>query len=221
LLPFEQTPLGLPKGIRREQLSIYGASDYATTADGGDYTVHVVVGIDQEHRLYLLDLWRKQSASDRWVESFCDLVQKWRPIGWAEETGQIKASVGPFLRKRLMERQLYIARKQFPTRGDKAVRCQAIRGRMAQCGLFVPVNAPWFASLKAELMVFPNGRNDDQADALGLIGQILDLMVPMSPDGYEFEKPKLLSTDPMQCTVTLDDLFEANERRSNKVLRIH
>ena len=30
----------------RDTLKVYGASDYAVTADGGDYTVHIVVGID-------------------------------------------------------------------------------------------------------------------------------------------------------------------------------
>src|SRR4029077_12726134 len=30
----------------RERLVVYGASDYAVTADGGDFTVHGVVGID-------------------------------------------------------------------------------------------------------------------------------------------------------------------------------
>jgi hypothetical protein len=29
-------------------------------------------------------------------------------------------------------------------------------------------------------------------------------------------QPKILSTDPSTCTVTLTDLFEANERRSKK-----
>ena len=56
----------------RETLRIYGASDYAVTADGGDYTVHIVVGIDPDGRMYLLDLWRKQTASDEWIEAFCD-----------------------------------------------------------------------------------------------------------------------------------------------------
>jgi hypothetical protein len=32
--------------------------------DGGDYTVHFVVGLDPEGRMYLLDRWRKQSSSD-------------------------------------------------------------------------------------------------------------------------------------------------------------
>jgi hypothetical protein len=75
-----------------------GASDYAVTADGGDYTVHVVVGIDPEWRMYVLDLWRAQESADKWIEAFCDLVQYWKPIGWAEEQGQIRAGVGPFLR---------------------------------------------------------------------------------------------------------------------------
>ena len=30
-------------------------------------------------------------------------------------------------------------------------------------------------------------------------------------------QPKILSTDPRTCTVTLTDLFEANERRSKKL----
>ena len=32
----------------RETLRVYGGSDYAVTADGGDYTVHFVVGLDPE-----------------------------------------------------------------------------------------------------------------------------------------------------------------------------
>ena len=43
-----------------ETLRVYGGSDYAVTADGGDYTVHVVVGIDPEGRMYLLDIWRRR-----------------------------------------------------------------------------------------------------------------------------------------------------------------
>jgi hypothetical protein len=33
---------------RTETMRVYGASDYAVTADGGDYTVHLVVGLDPE-----------------------------------------------------------------------------------------------------------------------------------------------------------------------------
>ena len=64
----------------RETMRIYGGSDYAVTADGGDYTVHLVVGLDPDGRMYLLDRWRKQSSSDEWIEAFCDLVLEWKPV---------------------------------------------------------------------------------------------------------------------------------------------
>lgn len=161
----------------RATMRVYGGSDYAVTADGGDYTVHVVVGIDPEGRMYLLDLWRKQASSAEWIESFCDLVLKWKPIGWAEEQGQIRAGIGPFLDKRARERRAYVVREQFPTRGDKAVRAQSIRGRMDMDGLFVDQRAPYYASLRSELLSFPAGKHDDQVDALGLVGQLLDKMI--------------------------------------------
>jgi predicted phage terminase large subunit-like protein len=161
----------------RETLRVYGGSDYAVSADEGDFTVHVVVGLDPEGRMYLLDLWRRQASSDQWVESLCDLVLRWKPLEWAEEQGQIRAGVGPFLDRRMRERRAYVSRRQFPTRGDKAVRAQSIRGRMALDGLYVSHQAPWFAALRAELLSFPAGKHDDQVDALGLVGQLLDTMM--------------------------------------------
>src|SRR5262245_4926815 len=129
----------------RETLRVYGGSDYAVTADGGDYTVHAVVGLDPEGHMYLLDGWRKQSSSDEWIEAFCDLVIEWKPVGWAEEKGQISAGVGPALDRRQRERK----------GGDKAVRAQSIRGRMALEGIYVPTNAPWFAEFTKRALELP------------------------------------------------------------------
>jgi predicted phage terminase large subunit-like protein len=162
-------------------LRVYGGSDYAVTSDGGDYTVHVVVGLDPDGRMYLLDLWRRQASSDVWIDAFCDLVLKWKPIGWAEEQGQIKAGVGPFLDRRMRERNAFVYRETFPTRGDKAQRAQSIRGMMAMNGLYVDQFAPWFPNLRSELLSFPAGKHDDQVDALGLVGQLLDMMLAGEP----------------------------------------
>jgi predicted phage terminase large subunit-like protein len=176
----------------RRNLAIYGGSDYAVTSDGGDYTCHVVIGIDPDDRVYLLDLWRSQSSSEIWIEAFCDLVARWKPIGWAEETGQIKSGVGPFLVKRMLERKAFVYREAFATRGDKAVRAQSIRGRIAMKGLHILKDAPWKADLIAEMMSFPVGVHDDQVDALGLVGQLLDRMETgaLTPDIKP--KPKAL-----------------------------
>jgi len=160
----------------RELMVTYGASDYAVTNDGGDYTVHMILGMDPQGRMYLCDVWREQAASDRWVEAFCDLVISWKPLSWAEETGQIRAGIGPYLDRRQRERKAYVARETFPTRGNKAVRAQSIRGRMALEGLYVPEHAPWYPAFRSELLSFDSGKYDDQVDALGLLGQLLDYM---------------------------------------------
>lgn len=204
----------------RRTLTTYGASDYAVKADGGDYTVHIVVGVNPEGQVYVLDMWRAQASSDKWIETMCDMIQLWRPAGWAEETGQINAGVGPFLAKRLRERRLYIPRVQFPARVAKEIRARSIQGRIALDGLFVPIDAPWFPTFKHELMTFPAGRNDDIVDALSLIGQVLDKMIPGSSVTAPQTRQKILSTDPAICNVTLSDLFEANERKRTKNLRI-
>ena len=167
----------VPKLPPLSTLRIYGGSDYAVTSDGGDYTVHVVVGIDPDNRMYVVDMWRRQSASDEWVEAFCDLVRRWKPMAWAEEQGQIRSGVGPFLERRMRDRQAFVMREQFPTRGDKAVRSQSIRGRMALDGIYIAQDAPWKADLIGECLRFPAGVHDDQVDALGLVGQLLDKMV--------------------------------------------
>jgi predicted phage terminase large subunit-like protein len=167
LIPILDLP---PRGI----MNVYGASDYAVTSNGGDYTVHVVIGIDPKRRMFLLDLWRQQTSSNVWIEAWCDLVTKWKPAFWAEEKTQITSGVGPFITARAREGQAYTSREQFPTRHDKAVRAQSIRGRMELDGLYVPARAPWLADLKAELLAFPTGKHDDIVDALGLVGQLLD-----------------------------------------------
>jgi predicted phage terminase large subunit-like protein len=188
-----------------KELRVYGGSDYAVTSNGGDYTVHVVLGVDCENRPYLLDVWRGQTASNVWIDAWCDLVKQWRPIAWAEEQGQIISGVGPFIERRQRELKAYTAREQFVSRHDKAVRAQSIRGYMATMGLSIPRNAPWRAAFEDELLSFPAGKHDDQVDAMGLLGQLLDQVIgapkpkgPPKPKPTDYRRIGPLSTPSMK-----------------------
>lgn len=161
-----------PKHLRK-----YGASDYAVTAKGGDYTVHLVVGIDPEDNLYVLDVWRSQSESHIWVESFIDLIDHHRPLNWAEEQGQIIKSLGPFIDKRMRERKVYARREQVTSVADKPTRSRSIQARAAMGKVYLPQNAAWVADFLSELCSFPAGKHDDQVDAFGLVGRLLDQML--------------------------------------------
>jgi predicted phage terminase large subunit-like protein len=161
-----------------ETLNCYGASDYATKANAGDYTVHLVVGLDPDSNIYLIDLYRDRAATDQWVEVLLDMMERWHPISWAEEQGQIRAAVGPFITRRQRERKVFARRRQFTSGTDKATRAQAIRGRMSMGMVWLPRQTLWVNGLVQELLRFPAARHDDQVDTLGLIGRMLDEMVP-------------------------------------------
>lgn len=166
----------LPKHLR-----YYGASDYAVTADGGDYTVHVVVGVDPDDNLYVVDLWRQQTDSNIWIDTFCELVKKHKPLMWAEEAGQIKKSLEPFIKKRMLETKAFCGREQFTSGSDKPTRARSFQGRVAMGKVYFPIGAPWLAEMETELLSFPASTNDDQVDALGLAGRLLDKMVGGQP----------------------------------------
>ena len=52
------------------------------------------------------------------------------------------------------------------------------------------MRAPWYADFRAELLSFPAGKHDDQVDALGLIGHVLDKMhagpLPKPPEKVRY-----------------------------------
>lgn len=191
-----------------ENLRIYGASDYAVTDNGGDYTVHMVAGVDPADNLFILDMWRQQTASDIWVEVFLDMVDRWKPLVWAEEKGQIEKSVGPFIEKRARERQVYCAREQYASASDKPTRAQAFRARMAMGKVYLPSSAPWIGEMMAEMLTFPAGKNDDMVDVLSLFGRMLDDMVAASRTG---PRPNVLRD-------SWDRTFGATEGANYKVI---
>jgi|MDTE01.1.fsa_nt_gb predicted phage terminase large subunit-like protein len=196
-----------------EEMKIYGASDYAVTAKGGDFTVHMVVGIDEEDNIYVLDLWREKTESSAWVEAFIDLVMRYRPLQWAEESGQIARGVGPFITKRQRETKAFCFRKQYSSSKDKATRAQAIRARISQGMVFFPENALWLEDAIREVVHFPAGKHDDIVDVLSLIGRMMEDMgrpiVRKADDHAMFD----VKDHTWELDMTFNDLVESNKQR--------
>jgi hypothetical protein len=63
------------------------------------------------------------------------------------------------------------------------------------------VREEWVASFRYELLHFPHGRNDDQVDALSLIGQLLDIMIKGKPKA---EPPRFRGAN----EITMDEIWE-------------
>ena len=157
-----------------KHMHIYGASDYAVTDQGGDFTEHGVFGIDPNDDLYILDWWTGQETADRWIDSELDLVYKWKPFFWVGEGGPIRRAIEPFLVKRARERATYCRFEWLNSIHDKPTRARAFQARWAMQKVYLPKNAPWADRLLSQLVRFPAGANDDAVDVCSLIGRALD-----------------------------------------------
>lgn len=160
-------------GVAPPGLVVIGASDYAVTEDGGDYTEHGIIGIDHESRWYLLDWWFGQTQSDVWIERQLDLVEKWKPAVWFGESGPIRRAVEPFLHRRMAQRSVACWLEWLPSINDKPTRARSLQALIAMGWLSVP-DRPWVPRLMDQLLPFPAGVYDDGVDVLSLAARGMD-----------------------------------------------
>ena len=176
---FHQVPRHFsPEDVSNRLITTYGCSDYAVSGGGGDWTVHVVAGVDPDDNIHILDMFRGQSTPDIWADKMIDMAIRWKTILWAEGRGGLQKAVEPYIVKRQMERQHYFAKVQIQETQSKRERAIAFQGRMASGKVFWPKNAGWYGTAETELLRFDAGKNDDIVDALSLLGQMLASMAP-------------------------------------------
>lgn len=157
-----------------ENLRIYGASDYAVTDKGGDYTEHGVFGIDASANIYVLAWWRGQQQADVWIDRMADLILEHEPSCWFGESGVIRRSVEPFMMRRLQERQAFCRVEWLASIADKPTRARSIQAKAAMGKVFFPKHAGWKADVLGQLLRFPAGKHDDSVDVFSLIGRGLE-----------------------------------------------
>ena len=165
-----------PEDIDLDEMRYYAAWDLAIgKRDRNDYTVGMVIGVNEYDQLFVMDVVRGRFDGFELVEQILDLYETWRPSIIGIEKGHIEMALGPFLEKRVRERGLYEAYfKDLKTgRRDKEARARAIQGRMQQGMVFLPRDALFTGPLVAELLRFPNGIHDDQVDALAWLGLMM------------------------------------------------
>ena len=159
-----------------ETLTVYGASDYAVTDGGGDYTEHGIFGVDFNKNLYVLDWWRGQEAADVWIDRKCDLIGRHKPNCWFGESGPIRRAIEPFMMSRMTQRNAFCRIEWLPSVADKPTRARSIQAMASMGKVFFPKNAAWKGDVLAQLLRFPAGKHDDSVDVFSLIGRGLEFI---------------------------------------------
>ncbi|MCW4115663.1 phage terminase large subunit [Aurantimonas sp. MSK8Z-1] len=154
-----------------EDLRYYCASDHAVgTKQRNDPSCFGKAGVDRQDNLWLTDLFWKRVPTDQAVEAMLAMAGgKQRPLLWWAERGHISKSIGPFLRKRMLETGTYINLVEVTPVGDKETRAQSIAARTAMGKVYIPHGPMWDRAVD-EMLAFPNGTHDDFVDMLALLG---------------------------------------------------
>ena len=154
-------------------MTFYGASDFAATPDGGDWSVHLVVGLDPFDNIYIMDLWREQTDPAVSIDAMIDMMETWKPMFWAHEKGTLDRALTPFMAKRMAERRAYYHMVRFASARDREERCQSILGRISMGKVRFPTHEEFWPVMQNEIVRFPHSAHDDQVDCLALIGRML------------------------------------------------
>lgn len=170
-------------------LSMYIASDFAVTDEGGDFTEHGVFGVDEHDNIYIHnDWWSGQTTADVWIDSLLELVQKHKPDCWFGESGVIRRSVEPFLAKRCTEWRTYFRQEWINSMSDKPTRARAFQARASMGKVYLP-DTPKGQQILDQLLRFPAGKYDDKVDACSLFALALERVTGGSFQDEDEDRP--------------------------------
>jgi phage terminase large subunit-like protein len=112
------------------------------------------------------------------VDTFIALQKQYDPVAVGVEEMQVSKSILPFMREEMVRTGVYINLHMLKHGGkDKPSRSKSMQARMRAKGVKFAKEEDWYASFEDELLTFPRGRKDDQADAFAYVGMMLDKLI--------------------------------------------
>jgi predicted phage terminase large subunit-like protein len=167
-------PAELPTSLR-----VYAASDHAVSMkQDSDKTCLMCVGVDEDDNIWILaDLLWRQMTAEQAVEAMLRMMRAHKPVFWWAERSMISKSIGPFLRKRMLETKTFCSIIEMQPIADKQTRAQSIQGRMSMGKVRFPERAPWWPAARDQMLKFPYDAHDDFVDTLSYVGLGLTLQI--------------------------------------------
>ncbi len=159
------------------QTNKYQSTDFAVTADGGDFTELGIIGLDNVSDIWVEDWYYGQDSADTWINKMLDQIQRYKPFASFGEKGVIRRSVEPLIRMMSRSRRIYPRLEWLVRTGDKMTMARAFQGMAASGKVHIP-KTQWGDRLIEQLIAFPAGKHDDGVDVLALFGMAMEQAHP-------------------------------------------
>ena len=164
-----------PEWLKEYAVEPRGLTTY-TTVDGGDdpaeskgrpdYTVVLTCGKDlSSGKVYVLAYDRERCPPGRTIELIFEHVRRWHPVCVGLQPTHHERMLKAWLRERMVQEGTFFLVRSLraPKKGKPHIR--GLQPFFAAEALLL---RPHMDALKNELLVYPLGKNDDVADALGM-----------------------------------------------------
>lgn len=173
---------------KKKRLIYYATADLAISQERrADYSVFIVAGVDESRIIHIKHVIRERLDGREIVECMIGLQRRFNLEAFGVEEMMISKSLGPFLREEMLKTGVFLNLIQLKHSGkDKVQRARAIQARMRTKAVKFDKEAEWYPLLEDELVKFPRGTHDDQADALAYVGLLLD-SITEAPTDQEVE----------------------------------
>ena len=168
----------------------YAASDHAVSIKQVADPSCFGVGIMKNNLLYIHPrlVWDRINSKDA-VAKMLELIKQFKPIYWWAEKGHISKSIGPFLQDRMIDERSFANIIEVTPSKDKMTRAQSANAMMKLGQIILPSDDlcmrysgnRWASRAIRELLLFPNGKNDDFVDFLSLLGNGCHKMISSGP----------------------------------------
>ena len=168
-----------PKREFPSSLRYYIGVDINHRIGAGDFTAFAIVGVDEQKRFYLVDLWRKQSDSSESPRAFLSLCEQYKPRYAFIENDNASVVWGRLVEAEARRMGIHspLRMSQMKNR-DKEVRAANLRSLLLQNRVVI-AKENWSQFVVRELAEFPDGRNDDIVDALAVVaGELHHISAP-------------------------------------------
>lgn len=170
----------------KERCNVLMAWDFAISEKKqNDYTVGTVGLQDCDDLLHIPEVVRFKSQDAFFItETILNFVERWysKDMEVGFEDGQIWKAISAVLFKRMRERRLFFSIKLLTPITDKMARARPLQARMQQGMVVYAERAPWYDTVRNEMLRFPAGVHDDCVDSQAWLANLaIDRAPPPKP----------------------------------------